>query len=261
MYASRLKTLDCSLGFHTSDNAIRLARVFSVLSMCWIDLGHYYDGVISSASSKLSCLFPDPTPVNPGDTLPILIYRKFFSRAGQLTSALMDLKNTTTAMYVATLNDTEVIVKFAVSYNETAHHLLAEAHLAPKLYFCGRVVGDLFMVVMEHVDGKSIWQLRHDITPIPGIVPTKVEEAVGLLHNKGIVFGDLRSNNILYTPSDRVIIVDFDWAGNDGESRYPVTLNPGEDNKKTWAEGVVPYGIMRKEHDLWQLDQLKKLCV
>ena len=61
-------------------------------------------------------------------------------------SALVDLKDTTTTMYIASLNDTEVLVKFAVSYNEAAHRLLAEAHLAPKPHFCGRVVGGLFMV-------------------------------------------------------------------------------------------------------------------
>ena len=114
------------------------------------------------------------------------------------------------------------------------------------------------MVVMDRVDGKSIWQLQEDKTPIPKIVRTKVEEAVGLLHNEDIVFGDLRSNNILYVPSEhRVVLVDFDWAGKDGECRYPVTLNHGN----TWAEDVLPYGIMRKEHDLWQLDQLKKLYI
>jgi hypothetical protein len=43
-------------------------------------------------------------------------------------------------MYLANLDDTnqDVIVKFTVRYNEAAHHLLA-----PKLHFCGRVVGDL----------------------------------------------------------------------------------------------------------------------
>ena len=91
---------------------------------------------------------------------------------------------------------------------------------------------------MELVNEKSVWQLQHDKTPIPGIVPTKVEEAVGLLHSEGIVFGYLRIGNILYAPSDDpVVIVDFNWAGKDasGESRNPVTLNPGEYGK-TWPE-------------------------
>jgi hypothetical protein len=85
---------------------------------------------------------------------------------------------------------------------------------------------------------------------------------MGLLYNEDIIFGDLRSNNILYVASEhRVILVDFDWAGKNGECRYPVTLNPGERGSKTWAEDVLPYGIMRKAHDVWQLDRLKNLYV
>ena len=115
------------------------------------------------------------------------------------------------------------------------------------------------MIVMDRVDGKSVWQLQQDNALIPAIVPAKVEEAVRLLHNKDIVFGDLRSNNILYVASEhRIALVDFDWPGKDGGSRYPATLNLGD--SKTWAEQVVPYGTMRKADDLWQLDQLKDLC-
>ena len=130
IYVSKLLTLDLSLGFHTSDNVIRPARVFEVGRL---------------RSPRLSCLFPCPTLV---DTL-------------------------------------------------------------------------------------------------------------RLLHNKDIVFGDLRDPNILYVDSDdSVVLIDFDWAGTDGVSRYPATLNPAN----AWAEDVFPYGIMRKAHDIWQLKRLADLC-
>ena len=62
---------------------------------------------------------------------------------------------------------------------------------------------------------------------------------------------------VLYVASKGcVVLVDFDWAGKDGESRYPAMLNPSN----MWAEEVSPYGIMHKAHDLWQLDQLIALC-
>ena len=121
IYVSELLTLDLSLGFHVSDNIIRLARVFEVGRL---------------RSPRLSCLFPCPTLV---DTL-------------------------------------------------------------------------------------------------------------RLLHNKDIVFGDLRDPNILYVDSDdSAVLIDLDWAGTDGVSRYPATLNPGN----AWAEDVFPYAIMRKAHDVW----------
>ena len=66
-------------------------------------------------------------------------------------------------MYIATLDGTEKedIVKFTVRYNEKAH-ILADAGFAPKLHFCGRVVGGLYTVVM---DAKSLWQLQTDKMP------------------------------------------------------------------------------------------------
>jgi hypothetical protein len=261
IYVTKLLTLDLYSGFHASDNIVRLARVFGALSRCRVDLKNYYTSVRISPSQRLSCLFPNATPIDPSKPLPKLTYRQFLSRAGQPIPDHVNLKNATTSLYIATLHDSdqEVIVKFTARYNEGAHRLLAEAQLAPKLHFCGLVVGGLYMIVMDRVDGKSVWQLQQDNALIPAIVPAKVEEAVRLLHNKDIVFGDLRSNNILYVASEhRIALVDFDWPGKDGESRYPATLNLGDG--KTWAEQVVPYGTMRKADDLWQLDQLKDLC-
>ena len=66
---SELFTLDLSLGFHTSDNIIRLARVFEVLSDCRKALQRYYGEVGRLRSPRLSCLFPRPTLV---DTLHLL---------------------------------------------------------------------------------------------------------------------------------------------------------------------------------------------
>lgn len=255
---TKLLTLDLSLGFHASDNIIRLARVFGALSRCRLNLRHYYDSVSNLKPPRLSCLYPNPTLVDRSKTLPALTYRQFLSRVGRPTSALVDLGNTTTSMYIATLGDTnEVIVKFTARYNEAAHRLLADADLAPKLHFCERVIGDLYMVVMDHVDGTSVWQFQEDNKPVPAIVWKDINEAVRILHAEGIVFGDLRDPNILYLASEaRAMLVDFDWPGKDGECRYPATLN----SSNAWPEDVLPYSIMRKAHDTWQLDRLAILC-
>ncbi len=257
---TKLLTLDLSLGFHASDNIIRLARVFGALSRCRADLKHYYDRVRKLDFPKLSCLYPNPTPLDPSKALPQLTYKQFLSRAGQPTSTLVDLGDATTAMYIATLGDTneEVIVKFTARYNTAAHHLLSKAELAPRLYSCDRVIGDLYMVVMERVDGKSIWQLREEGIPLHASIIKEVGRAAHLLHEQNIVLGDLRDPNILYDESkNRVALVDFDWTGRDGEkSRYPPTLNPSN----AWEEEVSPYSVMRKAHDLWQVKRLMALC-
>jgi hypothetical protein len=161
VYVSKLLTLDLSLGFHASDNIIRLARVFGALSSCRLDLQNYFNEVCQLIFPRLSCLFPRPTLVDSSKVLPKLTYREFFSRAGQPISALVDLGNATTSMYTAILSDNndQVIVKFTARYNGVAHRLLAQAKLAPRLHFCERIIGNLYMVVMDRADGKSVWQL------------------------------------------------------------------------------------------------------
>jgi hypothetical protein len=54
------------------------------------------------------------------------------------------------------------------------------------------------MVVIDRVDGKSIWQLQEDKIPVPAIVSKWVGDAVCLLHENNIVCGDWRNPSILY---------------------------------------------------------------
>lgn len=76
-----------------------------------------------------------------------------------------------------------------------------------------------------------------------------------LLHKQNIIFGDLQEPNILYDVSKScTFVADFDWPGTDGVSRYPATLNP----TNQWPE-VVPYDIVHRAHDLWQLTRLEDL--
>jgi hypothetical protein len=50
----------------------------------------------------------------------------------------------------------------------------------------------------------------------------------------------------------RGLLVDFDWAGPIGQSKYPAMLN----TSIYWADGVAPAAEIKKEHDL---DMLAKL--
>lgn len=54
----------------------------------------------------------------------------------------------------------------------------------------------------------------------------------------------------------RALLIDFDWAAKDGVGRYPATISTSEE----WAPGVDPYGLMRKAHDLYALDLLRRKC-
>lgn len=109
-----------------------------------------------------------------------------------------DISKSTDQEDVTKSTSKKVIAKFTAPYNEITHKLLADADLPPKLYFCGQVVGDLYMVVMNYVEKcKSIWQLQVEDTRIPAVVLSKVE-AISLLHKADIVFGDLRVTEIFF---------------------------------------------------------------
>lgn len=267
VYASRLLCLDVSCGFHTSANIIRIARVFQILKRTGNSLDEYYHKLSRDIEQKkapdFSFLFPDPTLLDDADptkTLPKLQFKRFFSRTGNEEKKIIGLRDRTTALYVASFLDDsqvskEVIVKLTPRYNGDAHRILANAGLAPKLYFCDKVVGDLHFVVMDRLVGTSVFQLVETKTPLSVVVLEKVRQAVDLLHAQNIVFGDLRSQNIFVLDTGDVYLVDFDWAGTDGVSRYPATLNV----ESNWSDGVLRHGIMSKAHDLWQLKQLEAL--
>ncbi|KAG5649767.1 hypothetical protein H0H81_002109 [Sphagnurus paluster] len=175
IHVSKLLSIDVTAGFLVSGNILRLAQAFKAISFYRVELQAYYEKVEkkAQASKPLSCLYPQPRPVEPTVTIPDLTYKRFMTRSGEPTSLLVSLGGEKfTAMYTAALGDieTDVIVKFTPRYSEKAHRLLADAGFAPKLHFCTRVVGGLFMSVMDRVEGKSIWQLIQEEEPIPAIV-------------------------------------------------------------------------------------------
>ncbi|CAE6486567.1 unnamed protein product [Rhizoctonia solani] len=151
---------------------------------------------------------------------------------------------------------TRVVVKFVKSYNSRAHKLLAAADLAPKLLYDGtahesrRLGPDHYMIVMEHINGIDLKQCD-DLT-LPLHVSENVERALSILHDADIVFGDLRSPNVMLVKDLNGTItgaklIDFDWCAKHMEGRYPLDLNVN--GNVTWADGVWPGGLMKKEHD------------
>ena len=77
------------------------------------------------------------------------------------------------------------------------------------------------MVVMDYIEGER-W---------PDDPTTQQKENLqgiaAKLESAGFVHGDLRAPNIL-VQGDRVLVIDYDWAGRLGEARYPIHLNQDE---------------------------------
>jgi serine/threonine protein kinase len=158
-------------------------------------------------------------------------------------------------LYKAQLDDKRlVVVKFVSTYHADAHRLLAKSGLAPTLHYAGTedaaasMYGGRYMIVMDFIEGNTL------VNPLTDYQYEEVSEAIALLHSNNLVFGDLRSPNILITSKDaKIKIIDFDWCGRAGEARYPSNLNTEDD---IWLEGVGPDSVMMLQHDI---DMLKKL--
>lgn len=216
----------------------------------------------SPSLRQTKALWPDPTvdPTESPKQIPKLEYVSKVDRANGTELAVINEENERHAMYLARMqigtSTQDVFVKFATKYNEDAHRLLAERNppLAPALHFCARVIGGMYMVVMEYVPtsmGQSIF-----CTPIANlsseVIQRDVAGALDLLHKKDFVFGDLREANLLYLPEDGgcVLFVDFDGVGRHGVDRYSATLNPET------RLGVKRWQIMKKEDDNENLKRL-----
>jgi hypothetical protein len=145
-----------------------------------------------------------------------------------------------------------VVVKFCEQYGEDAHRMLADAGLAPKLHYCSEVVGGVYMVVMEQVDGRDSYiEFRH--RDLPRTVLDDVKRALGNLHDAQLVYGDMRRPNVMVVKKTksrkddgdgegeydddewRGLLIDFDWSGRVGVAKYPPTLNTCGEIK--WTKG------------------------
>lgn len=148
----------------------------------------------------------------------------------------------------------QMVVKFTRKYHGDAHQLMAAEGYAPKLYFDASShpsfprPGDLIMVITEYVPQAP---LSLDYLKAYKTLP----DALDILHGQGLVFGDLRPQNIIVPAAqpDQAMLIDFDWCGMDGEDRYPWDINT---NGIKWARGVGPGAIMSKTHDWHMLEYI-----
>ncbi|KAI0628162.1 hypothetical protein C8Q77DRAFT_475091 [Trametes polyzona] len=143
-----------------------------------------------------------------------------------------------------------VVVKFAHTYSDVAHSLLADHSLAPKLWFCEKVpsVG-MYVIVMDHLKDR---QDAADRT-MTATEHAALGNAVKLLHDQDLVFGDLRGPNVLLS-DDGPVLIDFEWCGEEGVVCYPEDINM--EDAIGWHPDVFPGGKIKKEHDLHMLDVL-----
>ncbi|KIJ62128.1 hypothetical protein HYDPIDRAFT_176673 [Hydnomerulius pinastri MD-312] len=162
-------------------------------------------------------------------------------------------------------NPIDIVVKFVTRYGADAHREMATKGFAPKLLYHGNInidadmpsYGTLRMVVMEYVEGLTFADAVQQ-RKIPERFKSDLQQAITQLHTAGFVFGDLRQPNIIVTPQKSVVaqLIDFDWAGRDGDVMYPVAIS----TSIPWPAGVKGLNTIRKQDDLTMLNSLMSLC-
>ena len=268
VYADKLPSIELVLGTHAQDNILRVARIFTAISKCTAGLRGLYNDLETSPDRVPSVEFPNPTAdpsASPPQQIPTLEFLCKLDRVHSTGLITVDADNERHAIYLAKgppdlSGDATVLVKFTPKYNEAAHRMLAgqTPPLAPKLFSCRRVIGGLWMVVMEYLsDAKPLYHFfpqssLRPPSPDVRIVQRDLSKALELLHNEDFVFGDLRGANVLYSPKDggRAFLVDFDGVGKHGEDRYSSCLN------LKLGLGVARWEIMDKSHDTSNLERI-----
>ncbi|KAH6905113.1 protein kinase subdomain-containing protein PKL/ccin9 [Coprinopsis sp. MPI-PUGE-AT-0042] len=108
--------------------------------------------------------------------------------------------------------DTQILVKFSKMYGLPLHEYCLRHGHAPKILAFEKLPGGWYAIAMEYLT---------DAVPLnnPSLKQTVMDLVLGA-HEAGLVHGDLRLLNILCRGSD-FWIIDFDWAGKEGEAEYP----------------------------------------
>ncbi|THG95286.1 hypothetical protein EW145_g7986 [Phellinidium pouzarii] len=233
---------------------LKIARIHSVLKECALLIKTENDQIVDQVvpGNPPRRYFPDPTSNPPSNLTPLpkLTYRGGLHHENKLFIIQHNISSIRCLYAADPLPDW---------YNETAHKLLAEVKLAPKLYFFQRMIGDRYMVVMERLEGlpMSLYSTRAFKTKLERSVFDDIESALTILHAKCIVHGDLRAENIIIDPERKhAKVVDFGWAGKSGKARYPATINEVQ-FKTEWDFDVNPGGIMDRSHGRFALQHLR----
>ncbi|KAH9918378.1 uncharacterized protein BXZ73DRAFT_53020 [Epithele typhae] len=247
----RLRDIWLSQDHHLDgDVLLENARVLYALKLALEHLHAYYTDLPLPATDA-SRFFPLATRYHAPDGHP-------------MTLTYIDVLKTPSegsTVFLARLDGPElrnVVVKFVERYGARAHELLAEAGLAPTLLYHGAFWPreehhGHEMVIMEHVEGVPALEPEQQ-----SAAAREVERAMKRLHDNGMVHGDLRPPNILLLQGweqgveGRMRLIDFDWAGREGEVRYPCRLS-----KQVFpVDGIDDYAPITYAHDKGMLSLL-----
>ena len=285
VYSTPLDILSLEFVLGTDcDHDIKLAHKFQALGEAVKSLSQWYTenhtGSYVDAQHLLPTPYLVPQPAQAGHWIPARTFEKFilkFTDACFTTHGRAVFKGEVALINPnADASPVPVYIKFVRKYGVAAHEHLAKARFALELRWYGKVYGGPMMVIMDEVEGLTIDEILAQRDEIPeGEEAPKVEdlvtkkdldslhEAVAAMRAGGFLHGDLRPPNVVLQEqpdgSRKAYIIDFDWAGADGEARYPrnVVLNP----HIRWPRDALtmPGTLITAADDDWMVSHILKL--
>ena len=237
--------------YHNSDVEMRAraARYFGAAKKALRALNKYYSTEIPLIKSISR---------GPDDQL-AFPYPNSFSLEGSVTQKFeyLGYVNVGKLIFKGRGNGENICIKFVRQYSKEAHCLCQSMGFAPALRGFETVCGGWIMVVMdllgnEYVELGALNSLDAFEKEIRRNLQEEIRRKLEQLHQHSYAHGDIRSTNIMVkkTGEDRVMLVDFDWAGRIGEVRYPMNMN----TKIARPAGVYGGELIMANHDMEAVD-------
>ena len=232
---------------------IRLARAFGAFRTAVNDLRDYYEKLNSRNLDELQTdermfrvTFPYPDVYETEDRRIKFTYDSRFN-------------NEKLIFLATTARGNKVLVKFTRHYSKEAHRHCAEAGVAPRLLGFQSLDAGWYMAVMEYLDPDTYRVLGPEDGSDPRVM-TEIRRVVKVLHTGGFVHGDIRDINMMTRRhwrteenAQNIFLLDFDWAGPNGATRYPRNLNRRTVKRHVGAEDGA---VITEDHDWTMVDHI-----
>ena len=198
----------------------------------------------TSLPSFVPPIFPHPAAFTylVGDSQGLFEYEEEFKGRSLLFTAKM--KN----------GNENICIKFVRRYGKDVHMWCAAEGFAPRLIAFEALAGGWWMVVMELLD-KS-WICLAETKDRREGLKENMHSVITKLHGANMVHGDLRDTNVMVKKDGGLafMLVDYDWAGNLRDTRYPRHVNKAPELGR--PQEVDDGMLILPQHDDFMLEKM-----
>jgi RIO-like serine/threonine protein kinase len=131
-------------------------------------------------------------------------------------------------VYLARHKSKTVVVKFTQRYCIELHQFCYERGHAPEIIAYDHLPGGWKVIVMEYIEDTPDSHIVDLARKKASQWRMELSKLIDAFHAEDWVHGDLRLANILFTKRSphTPVLIDYDWAGKEGDAEYTVwTLN------------------------------------